>query len=188
MEGEERVVEVFRAATEITDADVLALESLIFEAILDRVRALSIDGPAYALLLVEGDDYDAVPPELAIGLERERNAWLADAAVDVRERSWSPEDLSIFDGPGSHLDDPAIEALAARFRAGLRAGGSPEPAHRLNVRVARRLNDDSSRISLRKTDDFAVVVVGLDRGIARAEVETYVPGETLEMLRARGWV
>lgn len=187
-EGTGRVVEVFLAAGPIAADEVAALEALLFDDILERVRAFAVDSPAYALLLVEGDGYDAVPPELAIGLARDRDAWRAEGSNDLRERSWSPEDLSSFDDPRSHLDDAAIQAKVRAFQHGLRANGQPEEAHRLNVRVAKRLNDESARLELPRTADFVVVVVGLDRGIVRSELSAYVPAAKLEALERGGWL
>ncbi|MBL8743666.1 MAG: hypothetical protein JNK04_21300 [Myxococcales bacterium] len=187
-EGSDRVVEVFRAAAPSPPDEVAALEGLLFDAIVQHVRAFAVDSPAYALLLVENDGYDAIPPELAIGLARERGAWLAGGTSDLRERSWSPEDLSWFDKPGSHLDEEEVQSSVRAFQDSLRASNRPEEAHRLNVRLAKRLNDESARLELPKTDDFVVVVVGLDSGIRRAELETYVPASKLAALRTTGWL
>ena len=185
-EGTGRVVEVFRAAAPIAADEVAGLEALLFDTIIERVRAFAVDSPAYALLLVEADGYDAVPPALAIGLARERDAWRAEGANALRERSWSPEDLSLFDEPRSHLDDDAIQATVRAFQHSLRASGQPDEAHRLNVRVAKRLNDERARLELPKTADFVVVVVGLDSGIARSQLSGYVPAPKLEALERSG--
>jgi len=186
-EGTGRVVEVFRAAAPSTVDEIAALETLLFETIVERVGNFAIDGAAYALLLVEGEGYDAVPPELAIGLERERDDWLAGGAQNLRERLWSPEDLSLFDDR-SHLDGEPIQTKARALRESLRASNRPEETHRLNVRVAKRLNDDSARLVLPKTDDFVVLVVGLDSGVQRSELDSYVPPAKLEALRSSGWI
>jgi hypothetical protein len=77
-EGTGRVVEVFVSLEPMAVDEVTALEALLLDTILERVRAFAVDSPAYALLLVESDGYDAVPPELAIGLAREREAWRAE--------------------------------------------------------------------------------------------------------------
>jgi hypothetical protein len=182
-----RVAEVFRAILPSTPDEVSALEELLFRTIVDHVRAFPVKSPAYALLLVENDGYDAVPPELAVGLAREREGWSA-AGPRERERAWSPEDLALFDLPPSHLDEAAVQAAARAFRDGLRLSGQPEEAHRLNLRVAKRLNDESDRLDLPKTHDFVVVVVSLEGGFARSELDSYVPPAKLAALRSAGWL
>jgi hypothetical protein len=185
-EGTGNVVEVFRAPQPSTQNEVAALEDLLFRTIVEHVRAFPVQSPAYALLVVENGGYDAVPPELAIGLASERDGWSADPRA--RERAWSPEDLSLFDVRPSHLDEAAVQAEARAFRDGLRATGQPEQAHSLNLRVAKRLNDESERLELPKTPDFVVVVVGLDGGFDRSELDSYVPAAKLEALRSGGWL
>jgi hypothetical protein len=183
-EGAGRVAEVFRAAPSSTVDEVALLEALLFDTILEHVRAFAVDSPAYALLLVENDGYDAVPPELAIGLARERDAWPADDRD--RDRAWSPEDLSLFDVPLSHLDEEAVQSKTRAFQHSMRASARPDEAHRLNVRVAKRLNDESARLELPKTPDFVVVVVRLDGGLQRSELALYVPATKLEALSRSG--
>jgi len=41
---------------------------------------------------------------------------------------------------------------------------------------------------LPKTDDFVVLVVGLDSGVQRSELDSYVPPAKLEALRSSGWL
>jgi hypothetical protein len=94
----------------------------------------------------------------------------------------------LFDDPRSNLDDAALQAKVKLFQRSLRASGDPGEAHRLNVRVAKRLNDESARLELPKTADFVVVVVGLDRGIVRSELSAYVPAAKLEALERGGWL
>lgn len=157
-EGTGRVVEVYRSTPPVTADEIAALEALLFDAILEGVRAVVVDRPACALLLVEGDGYDAVPPELAIGLARENG---------LCESTWSPDDPSVFDGPRFHLDDDALQVKVRAFQHSLRASGQADEAHRVNLRVAQRLDDERARLVLPKTPDFVVVVVGLDGGAPR---------------------
>jgi hypothetical protein len=186
-EGSGRVVEVFRSAPSTSPNAIALLEDLLFRAIVEQVRALDVQSPAYALLLVESAGYDAAPPELAIGLESEREAWSAEPRHH-RERVWSPEDLSLFHRPYAHLDEAGVQSAARAVRDALREDEDPEGAHRLNVRVAKRLNDESHLLVLPRTDDFVVVVVGLEEGLQRAELDAYVPVATLDALRAAGWL
>jgi hypothetical protein len=183
-----QVVEVFRAADRVAPFDIAALEALLCDTIREHVRAFAVDSPAYALLLVENAGYDAVPPELAIGLERERDGWLAEGMDSLRERLWSPEDLTLFDVPASHLDEPALQTMTRAFQQFARTSGQPELAHQLNLRVAKRLNQESALRDLPQTPDFVVVVVGLESGLTHSELDSYLPAEKLDFLRKRGWI
>jgi hypothetical protein len=181
------VVEVF-SATPISSPNAISiLEELLFQTIVDRVRAFDVHSPAYGLLLVENAGYEATPPELAIGLDCEREAWSA-AQLRDRERAWFPENVSLFDRSLSHLDDAGVQSAARQAQQTLRQAADPGGAHRLNVRLAKRLNDESQLLALPKTDDFVVVVVSLEGGLRRAELASYVPRAKLEALRTAGWL
>jgi hypothetical protein len=181
-----RVVESFPAPASAPVPED-SLEALLFEAIVARVASFAAEGTAYALLLVENEGTDAVPPELAVGLASEREAWV-EGGVDLPERLWSPEDLSRFGGPRSSLDDAPVREASESYRRALRATGRPEAAHALNVRLAKRLNDARAQLGVPQTDDFVVVVVSLDGGPRVAELDRYLSAEQLARLRERGWI
>ncbi len=181
-----RVVEVYdgAASTPVREDE---LELLLFDAIVARVASFADEGTAYALLLVEGDGAEAIPPELTVGLARAREAWLA-GVVDPVDRLWSPEDVSRFAGPRSFLDDAAVREASEAFRRALRATDRPGAAHALNVRLAKRLNEVRARLAISQTDDFVVVLVSLDGGLRVSELDRYLSPEQLARLRERGWI
>lgn len=181
-----RPVEVYRAERGSTDG-VGDIERDLLAAIVSRVGALKLEEPVYGLLLVDPGGYDAIPPELALGLARERDAWL-DRGAEVAELLWSPEDLTYSDDERLRLEDPALLERCRDLKAGARRDGSPSPLRQVLVRIAKRLNADPRLLDIPQTKDFVVLVVGLDGSVRAAELDECVPAKRLATLRKRRWL
>lgn len=158
-----------------------SVESRLGDAIIQLVAGLDLEEPAYGLLLV---DAEGLPPEIGIGLERER-ARLVDTKKNVAETLWSPEDLELFDDDRLCIEDEAL--LTACKKAEKKFAKKKDGARSVFVALARRFNDNPSLLRLPKTEDFVTLVVGLDYGV-RADAADYVGKKKLETLVTKGLV
>lgn len=145
-----------------------ALERLLVELVPRVVARAAITEPAYGVALVFDDDGTPLPPELAVGLERQRLAWIAAHREGAQAYLWSPEDFERFDDGTLALDDAALLAAAKAYLGRLDPDVLEARAVALLARVARRLQALDWRGLLPVTEDFVVAPVRLSGGIAAA--------------------
>jgi len=158
---------------------------LLVERALERVLAYGDTEPAYCLALVYSRDYYMVPPELGIGWDAQRAAWLEADKSSAVDRIWSPEDWRDFGADTLRLDDPELTKLGRAIGHRLRAEGTEQPALDLFVSVAKKLAKRDLGAQFVKTSDFVVCVLSLESGLT-AESLASMPAATRKDLAARG--
>ncbi len=155
---------------------------LLEKAVLQRLAGIAWDQPAWALLLVKCGGYDALPPELVVGVG---SRWLGEAgrelpvlqARDERSLGGGEDPLALL--------DPTLLASIRQLTNRTRATGSPAPLHAVLDELARRLSGGRSPLPLPRTTDFVVLVVDLDEGVPAAALAG-VSADALQRLRRSG--
>ncbi len=180
LEGTGRTVVVWERENRPVEDLAAEVLDLLTQAVLERLAAVAWEEPAWALLLVKCTGYDALPPELVVGVGRR---WLGEAgrelpvlqARDERSLGGGEDPLS--------LHTPALVAACRRLEHRARAAGSPAPLHAVLDDLAARLL--SGPLPLPREPDFAVVVVDLDEGLSSAAL-AQLPPATAQRLRRSG--
>jgi hypothetical protein len=104
---------------------------------------------------MNGEAYDhLLPPRLAVGLERERAAFVAAHGADAAEYVFHPPEWTTLDAPELEYADEHLNALTTPANQILWEKERSHMAMKLVHDVARALNETA--LSLRTTDDFVV--------------------------------
>jgi hypothetical protein len=149
------------------DVQCRAVVAMLVERVPAAVAREQISEPAYCLALVYGGE--SCMPLLGIGLESERQAWLADE--DATELMWNPAEFEHYDTDAVGMDDPAFRDSADLLDQELGLAGESDRVRVMLLEVAHALNQyDWSRM-LPTTADFIVYPVDdeladLDRNLA----------------------
>jgi hypothetical protein len=174
-------------------------ESILIETIPQTVKGLHLDEKAYCVGLVYSDDYYLLPPELAVGLDRQRQEWLKEERDGVERILWSVEDYELFDS-GSEVGRYAEKRNQLRLRHKvlgklgidiahhLRATGSVAPARQLLVALAKKLNKLEWSEIMPVTDDFIVLPLSTEGGYDPAEIKECVPAARRRVLEKKGYI
>lgn len=156
----------------------------LVHAVRDRLRQVAWEAPAWTLLLVKGGGYDALPPELVVGVGRH---WLGEAgrelpvlqARDERSLGGGEDPLALL--------DPTLNRSCRRLAQQARAGGSAQILHDLLRDLGRQLAADPQALPLPKEPGFFVLVTDLDEGVHPSDLAGLSP-ESVSRLRRAGLV
>jgi hypothetical protein len=153
-------------------------------AVRERLASVPWEQPAWALLLVKSGGYDALPPELVVGVG---SRWLGEAGRELPVLQARDErSLGGGDDPLALLD-PALLSLTRQLANRARAAGGPGPLHAVLDELARRLVAGQASLPLPRAADFVVLVVDLDEGVRSADLAGVRP-DALQRLRRSGLV
>jgi hypothetical protein len=161
-----------------TREDFASLERRVEAALLKEIPpAVRCDELAYCLSLdFCSDEYQhLLPPNLSVGLERERQEWKRQHGRRARDFVWSPAERAT----QLHLDgSPSLE-LYRLFNQEVCIRGSYWRAIQLLQRVAAKL----APIRLPKTPDFFVYAAQID-----GDCRKFIPKDRRSQLKRDGWL
>ena len=151
---------------------------------------MKLAAPAFCLALIYDDEtFDAMlPPILALGLESERQAWHAAKAKKKNiETLWDGQRFRLFDDDALDWDeaDPILEDADA-IAHHLRERSSLEPAHKVLIAVAKKLNAFDWKKTLPVTHDFVVYPVDMEVADLTKNMQASIPAAKHKALRSRG--
>ncbi|MCA9610247.1 MAG: hypothetical protein KC619_31845 [Myxococcales bacterium] len=149
------------------------------------LAAVGLEEEAYAVCLgLDTEAYDhLLPPRLAIGLARERAAFVATHGDDAPAYVWSPVEWELGDDERvPALWDARMAKLATIANQLLLEESQAERAVELVRDVARALNEVA--LPLPRTDDFVVFGAELTGGDGAEEVLRVAPAPLKKRLRA----
>jgi hypothetical protein len=175
---------VFEAPTPGLPELLAAMKQQLSDAVVAVLQDVACNEPAYCLALVYSADYYMLPPEIGLGLERERSAWVAAGQQD---RIWSPEDWSPFAAANRLQDTPSLADLGRAIGDHLRSEGSEEPAIGLLVEVAKQLAGPSLEGVLDTTDNFVVCALSVEGGLNHQSLKS-IPRRLQTKLRKAGLI
>jgi hypothetical protein len=145
------------------------VESELFAEVIARVTSLAPAEPAYCVALLDMKGKLGLPV-LGVGLQSEREAWLADlegksetfvkqcrVLTRVGQTIWNPMKFanSSRTRPALKLaGKPLVEGVRGLQNAYYESGGRTEPTHKVFARVGARLDAHDWSSVMRITDDF----------------------------------
>lgn len=161
------------------------LTNLLVEHIPKVVAAAAITEPAYCVALVYDAEGSILPPELGVGLERQRMQWIASKGNEVIHYVWSSADYERFDDGTLQIDNRRVYDVSKALLRSLHVKGTENPAIMLLARVAAKLNQFDWSAWLPVTDDFVVIPLSLEGGFRSAAVNVAIPAERRKVLRRK---
>ncbi len=165
-----------------------ALEELLVERLPRVIAAARIQETAYCVALVYDEEGSPLPPELGVGLERQRQGWAREHGKETRSYVWSPEDYELFDRDELQVTDREVRDRSRAVLRALEEKGSVEPALALLARVAARLNKLDWSALLPITSDFVVCPVSLGGGVRKKDQSIALPSRRRAALQRKGYL
>jgi hypothetical protein len=165
------------------------IRTRLMERIPKVIAKAKVREPAYCIVLAYDAANDELPPMIGVGLESERQRWVASkGAKAASSLMWNPaEFLRYEDGTLSLNDDELTEACQTFCQIAL-SKSDLHSAVRLLCNVAGELGRRDWRGSLRVTDDFVVFPVDLEGDDLRKNMKACVPTAKLKRLKAQGFI
>jgi YD repeat-containing protein len=150
----------------------------------EKVKAARILEPVYCIALAyDGEGNDVLGPYLGIGLESERNKWLAERGKDAWQMIWNPAEFKNYEKPHTQLEDEELEEASSWLNGALANKSSTAPAIKLLVEVASELEKMDWSKTLKTTPDFVVYAVDFELGDLRKNLKKIVSAEKLSALK-----
>lgn len=140
-------------------------------------------------IIYDDEGNDALPPDIAIGLESERSRWLKEHGKAARDFLWNPAEFKHYPvGVGKLAEDEKLAEACGYLNTHLSDTGSITPAAKLLIEVATELNSMEWPKALKRTEDFIVYAVDLEGGSLRKNLKKIVTPERFAGLKKMGWL
>jgi hypothetical protein len=189
--GDDRRI-VYTAPKKSAAALTKSVRTRLLSSIPNVVRDLHPSEPAFCLALV----YDPasllsmLPPNLAVGLESERELWRESSAkgkgAALIESLWDAQGFRSFDNPLLDLNDKALLDESRQLAEHYRAKGGEQKAHDLLIDLCKSLNKLPWRDYIAVTSDFIVYPVDLETVYLREDIRLAVPSRLVKSLERAG--
>jgi hypothetical protein len=155
----------------------------LLEVIPKTVKSAGIQEPVYCVALAyDGEGNDALGPCLGIGLDSERQKWLAEKGKDAWQMVWNPAEFKNYEKPNTQLEDEDLEN-ASEWLNGALSERSPAPVIKLLVEVAAELEKLDWAGIINATPDFVVYAVDFELGDLKKNLKKIVSPEKLKTLK-----
>jgi hypothetical protein len=166
-------------------AFVASLRQRLYDALVKAVTESGVKEPIYCLLLAYDTECDLpLPPEIGLGLERDRRRWIETmGAHDAQGCIWSVAEFS------EHILDYVDAKLAEdcqKWNEHLQDKDSMAPAKKLVVNLAADLAKRDWSTCLNLTPDFVVVATDLPMDELDRNLKHSVPPERIAQLKKAG--
>jgi hypothetical protein len=172
------------ASAETLESLTKAMHATLLKLIPAAVARAKIREPAYCLAISHDGSEDELPPDIAVGLESERQRFLA-SGKDAKAALWDATRFATFRRRAVKLDAPGLaEASEKLLQMVLMKEALHVPGKVLND-VAAELNRRSWKGILRTTDDFIVYATDVDGMELKKDLKAAVPKAKLDLLRSR---
>lgn len=164
---------------------VASLRQRLFDAIVKTVTESGVKEPVYCLLLAYDTECDLpVPPEIGLGLERDRRRWIETMGVKQAQRCiWS---VAEFTEQMIEYADAKLEEDCQKWNEHLQDKDSMAPAKKLVVSLAAELARRDWSTGLNLTPDFVVVATDLPMDELDRNLKHSVPPERIAALKKAG--
>lgn len=159
------------------------IKTWLVSAIPAAVRHAKIKHSAYCVAIAYDNENNALPPVIGVGLEKERQHWLATGGRDARGLIWNPAEFSRYeDGTLSITDEERDETCHLFCQIALSKGYTWCERKLLNE-VAAKLNELAWRKILPVTDDFIVYAVDFEGADFKRNLKDGVTAGKLQQLK-----
>ena len=153
----------------------------------ETLRAARIADRVYCLILpYTKEDAPVLPPEIALGLDRQRKAWVKEKGKDAKGYVWNAAEFERSGDTALTLDDAELIAACDLFNQQIALNGKWNLTRKLLNEVARELMQMNWKGTLAVTDDFIVFALDYEETDFRANLKASVSPVRLAMLKAKG--
>jgi hypothetical protein len=160
-----------------------AIEKWLLVSIPAAVHRARIKDQAYCLAIAYDNENHALPPFIGIGLDKERQSWLATKGRDARGLIWNPAEYSRYEDGTLDFSEAEWNDTCQRFCQFALSKGYTWCERKLLNQVAARLNKLAWRRILPVTEDFIVYAVDLEGADFKRNLKDGVPAGKLKQLR-----
>lgn len=144
------------------------IEAKLVDLVPRAVKALRLREPAYAVVLAyDGEGNDMLPPVIGVGLESERNRWIAERGRDARWMIWNPAEYRHYARGPLDLRDAALARLTNKANQNIALNDRWAAGRRIIDRAAASLRRIDWSKLVPVTADFTVYAVDYELGHLR---------------------
>jgi hypothetical protein len=159
----------------------------LLKSIPELVSAAAITEPIYCVALAYDDEgNDALPPTIGIGMESERQRWMAEHGKRAKDFVWNPAEFHHYERPETQLEDDALEEACDYLNGKWAEAVSTAAAAKFLIETAAALNQQEWPPSIQRTPDFVVFAVGFEGGGLRRSLKASLGLEKLALLKSKG--
>jgi hypothetical protein len=168
------------------DSIFKSLQKRLLDLIPKTIARARIREPAYCVAIAYDSENDELPPYLAVGLDSERQRWIASEGKGAKELVWNPAEFSRFEDGTLSLDGAAgfEDDCNKLLQLSLMKGALHIPTKLLNA-VASDLNKRKWNGVVPTTDDFIVYAIDLEGEDFKKNLRAAVPEKKLKLLKSR---
>lgn len=166
----------------------LAKEQL-FHVVLNKVKALHVDEPVYCLAIAwSPGQFNSLPPNIVLGLDRERKEWISIHDQEVKWYLWNPAEFSFWINQGQIFDDEELNNIFELINQECGRCDRWDDAVRMLNEVAKRLYKTDWQGILPVTSDFVVYATDLELGDFRETLKSTITPELLLNFKNKDWL
>jgi len=159
----------------------------LMELIPELVSAAAIPEPIYCVALAYDDEgNDALPPIIGIGMESERQRWVAEHGKRAKDYVWNPAEFQHYERSETQVLDDELEEACDYLNSKWAEAGTGTAAAKLLIEIAALLNQVDWPSFIQRTSDFVVYAVGLEGGGLLKSLKASLGSEKLVLLRRKG--
>ena len=173
------------ASGETLDSLFKSMRQTLLDLIPKTVVKAKIKETAYCLALAYDVGGGEIPPILGVGLEKERQHWLATQGKEAKAVTWNPAEFSRYEDGTLDLDAPNLEYKSEKFLQMVLMKEALHIPQKLLNTIAADLNKRSWKGVLSTTDDFIVYAIDLEGDDFKQNLKAGVPDKKLKLLKSR---
>lgn len=159
----------------------------LLELVPELISAAAIPGPIYCVALAYDDEgNDALPPIIGVGMESEREGWIAEHGKRAKDFVWNPAEFQHYERPHTQLFDNVLEEACDYLNSKWAETDSTAAAANLLIETAAALSQMEWPPSIQRTPDFVVFAVGFEGGGLRRSLKASLGPEKLALLKGKG--
>jgi hypothetical protein len=173
------------ASGETIESLFKSMHKRLLDLIPKAVAKAKIKEPAYCLAIAYDAENDELPPILGVGLEKERQHWIATEGKDAKARIWNPAEYARYEDGTLDIDGPDLERDSERFLQMVLMKEALHIPQKLLNTVAADLNKRNWKGILNTTDDFVVFATDLEGDDLKKNIKDGVPEKKRKLLKSR---
>lgn len=151
------------------------------------VASANITEPLYCVALAyDGEGNDPLPPAIGLGLDSERQRWKTEQGKQAWQWIWNPAEFHHYEKAHTQLEDDVLEEACDYLNARISEKGSVDPAAKILVEVAAKLNRSDWPTAIQRTPDFMVYAVDFELADLRKNFRAILPPDKLAALQQAG--
>jgi hypothetical protein len=166
----------------VTVKSLLAtVKERLIKLIPETMAKAGVAEPIYAIALAyDGEGNGVLPPILGVGLESERERWIAEHGNDADEYIWNPAEWENYQMSNLEINDDKFVEACDLVTTALAERTSEAPAIKMLVEVCSELNRTAWPSDIKRTDDFVIYPVDFELSRLKRNLKASTTAEQLE--------